>query len=216
MENKQLPSVPDALIFDMDGTLWDGVQSYADGFNDYFAKAGIRKRFAKDDLKAYMGLAEVPYLEKVLPEYAPEKRKAIYNEVIDFQYKRIKTDGGELYDGVRNGLEKLSEKYRLFVVSNCPPLTIRYFVEWAGIGHLFTDTIAHGENGKHKHENIQTLIDNYILQNPVYVGDTASDQKQSALAGIPFAFVSYGFGQCENPDFRFNSFTELSDYFLGI
>ena len=28
----------DSIFFDMDGTLWDGVESYAHGFNDFFKK----------------------------------------------------------------------------------------------------------------------------------------------------------------------------------
>ena len=35
----------------------------------------------------------------------------------------------------------------------------------------------------------------YDLQAPVYVGDTPGDLAASEVAGVPFVFATYGFGQ---------------------
>lgn len=213
MEERSTMLKPDALLFDMDGTLWDGVNAYAQGFNDFFKAHKINRTVTKKDLFKYMGMEEEPFLAMILPEFTAIERKAVYQEIIELQYKRIETDGGELYEGVKAGLSKLAEKHKLFIVSNCPEFTIQYFMDWAHIGASITDTMAHGMNYRPKYENIKFLIDKYHLQAPIYIGDTDSDRKQCDLLDIPFGFVSYGFGDTEDYNLRFDSFDELTNYF---
>ena len=203
----------DAIFFDMDGTLWDGVECYAQGFNDFFKTQNIDKRYTKHDLYALMGMEEDKYLEFTLPEFTYYERKSMYKKILEFQYENIKKNGGELYPNVADGLKKLSEKYKLFIVSNCAEFTIKYFMEWAGIGQYITDSMAHAVNFKPKNENIKYLIDKYALTNPVYVGDAKSDGIQAELANIPFVFVTYGFGDTNKYDLKFDTFTELTAYF---
>lgn len=203
----------DSIFFDMDGTLWDGVECYAQAFNDFFKAKDIGKRLTKYDLYGLMGLEEDKYLELTLPEFPYEERKSMYKNIINLQYENIKKNGGELYPNVKRGLKILSSQYKLFIVSNCPEFTIKYFMEWAGIEEYITDTMAHGVNFKPKNENLKYLVDKYSLKKPVYVGDTDSDRKQSELANIPFVYVSYGFGQTDKYDLKFDSFTELTDHF---
>jgi phosphoglycolate phosphatase len=89
-------------------------------------------------------------------------------------------------------------------------------MDWAGINEHIIDEIAYGTNQMPKHHNIKLLIERHQLKNPVYVGDTEGDGEQSRLAGIPFVFVSYGFGRTDDHDMRFDSFTELTEYFMGL
>lgn len=204
----------DSILFDLDGTLWDGVGCYAEGFNDFFKSKNIKKRFTKDDLYGFMGLEEDIYLEYTLPEFKYEERKRMYRQIIDLQYKHIQNSKGKIYQDVKEDLKLLSRKYQLFIVSNCAKFTIDYFMEWAGIQNYITDTMAHGMNFKPKHENLSYLVKKHALKHPIYVGDTHSDRKQSEKADIPFAFVSYGFGQTDKYHLKFDSFSELTDYFI--
>lgn len=207
---------PDSIFFDMDGTLWDGVNAYAEGFNDFFETCNIKRRVTKNDLYSYMGMEEEQYLEMTLPEFSPTERKTAYEKIITFQYKRIDLEGGILYKGVKDGLTKLAEKYKLFIVSNCPEFTIQHFMEWAKINNVITDSMSHGMNYKPKYENIRYLIEKYHLVSPIYIGDTDSDRNQCDLLKIPFGFVSYGFGDSSNYSFRFDSFEQLTHHFYTL
>lgn len=206
---------PDALIFDMDGTLWDAVQTYANGFNEFFKAHQISRNYTKEDLAKYMGWEQAKYLEATMPDFTVDEREKIYEEVIEQQYRLIQRDGGHLYEYVREGIIELSQKYKLFIVSNCPEFTIEYFMKWAKIEDYIIDSMAHGVNFKPKFENIRHLIQKHNLKNPFYVGDTDSDSLQSSKVPLPFVYVDYGFGNTNNYDLRFDSFKSLTEYFLS-
>ncbi len=206
---------PDALIFDMDGTLWDAVETYTQAWNEYFKRHGLTNFLTKADLDALMGLEESKFLEIVLPEYSSEDRKTCYEEVIQLQYDLIDKIGGRLYPGVHNYLEKLSKKFNLFIVSNCPKDTIEHFMKFAKIEHLITSSLSHGQNYRPKHENISSLVNQYDLKRAIYIGDTHGDMVQSKKANLPFVFMTYGFGSCNTFEKSFDSFEAFALYYLN-
>ena len=206
---------PDALIFDMDGTLWDAVETYTQAWNEYFKRHGLTNFLTKADLDALMGLEESKFLEIVLPEYSSEDRKTCYEEVIQLQYDLIDKIGGRLYPGVHNYLEKLSKKFNLFIVSNCPKDTIEHFMKFAKIEHLITSSLSHGQNYRPKHENISSLVNEYDLKRAIYIGDTHGDMVQSKKANLPFVFMTYGFGSCNTFEKSFDSFEAFALYYLN-
>ena len=48
-------------------------------------------------------------------------------------------------------------------------------------------------------DNIRLLCREHGLARPVYVGDTAMDERAAAEAGCPFIHVTYGFGAAKAP-----------------
>ena len=206
---------PDALIFDMDGTLWDAVETYTQAWNEYFKRHGLSNFLTKADLDALMGLEESKFLEIVLPEYSSEDRKTCYEEVIQLQYDLIDKIGGNLYPGVQNYLEKLNKKFKLFIVSNCPKDTIKHFMKFAKIEHVITSSLSHGQNYRSKHENISSLVNDYDLKRAIYIGDTHGDMVQSKKANLPFVFMTYGFGSCDTFEKSFDSFEAFALYYLN-
>ena len=151
-----------------------------------------------------------------MPDFDDAKRQEIYALVNEKRKQILPTHGGILYDGVKEGLPQLAEKYRLFILSNCAKGIIRLFIDWAGIDAHITDEIAHGINFMPKQHNIKLLMDKHQLKNPVYIGDTAGDGFESRQAGIPFVFVSYGFGNTDDYDLKFDDFKSLTDHFIGL
>src|SRR6185503_9733818 len=189
---------PDSLIFDMDGTLWDAVDTYAQSWNDVFGELGIDITVKPGNLAKMVGWEGKKVIAEIMPDFGDEKRHEIYALVNAKRHELLPACGGVLYDGVKEGLHCLSQKYPLFILSNCAKGIIRLFIDWAGIDKHITDEIAYGINFMPKHHNIKLLADKYNLKSPVYIGDTSGDGEQSRLAGIPFVFMTYGFGETDD------------------
>ena len=207
---------PDSLIFDMDGTLWDNVDSYTIAWNKGLEIKGYRSRVTRYELLGLMGKEAHVMLNTILPNASATEQGELFDEVIRQYQLLVPHMKPHIYEGVYEGLEKLSEKYPLFLLSNCEEGGLVNFMKHTGTTHLFTDYMEHGQNLKPKSFNMKLLKERNNLQHPVYIGDTDSDSKASADAGIPFIFMSYGFGRTDNYAFKFDSFPQLVDYFLNI
>ncbi len=207
---------PDSIIFDMDGTLWDAVDTYTESWNIVFRELGIDIHVDRNELAKMVGWEGKKVHAAIMPDFDEQKRLSIYARVNELRREILPKNGGILYEGVKEGLQKLAAKYPLYIVSNCAVGIIRLFIDWAGIDEHIIDEIAYGTNYMPKHHNIKLLIDRHGLQSPVYVGDTEGDGEQSRLAGVPFVFVSYGFGMTDDHDLRFDNFTDLTNYFLSL
>ncbi|MBO7317551.1 MAG: HAD family hydrolase, partial [Bacteroidales bacterium] len=124
--------------------------------------------------------------------------------------------GGKLYDGVQEGVAELAKHYRLFMLSNCDELELPIFVRYAGIEPYITDTLAYGNTRLRKAENMQLLAEKYHLQHPVYIGDTAGDCNEAHRAGVPFVWMSYGFGTTDKAQLQFDTFADMTRYFVEL
>lgn len=207
---------PDSLIFDIDGTLWDAVDTYTLSWNEVFDELGIDITIQRADLAKMIGWEGKKIKAAIMPGLGDDQRDDIYRLVNDKRRKLLPASGGRLYNGVKEGLGLLSQKYRLFILSNCAEGIIRIFIDWAGINEHITDELAYGVNLMPKHHNIKLLSDKHQLKNPVYIGDTAGDGEQSRLAGIPYVFMSYGFGTTDDFDLKFNDFQSFTEYFMAL
>ncbi len=207
---------PDSLIFDMDGTLWDAVDTYTESWNLVFKELDIDITVKREELAKMVGWEGKKVISVIMPDFDDERRQMIYATVSEKRRTLIPKNGGILYDGVKVGLHQLAQKYPLFILSNCAQGIIRLFIDWAGIDEHITDEFAYGVNFMPKQHNIKLLMEKHGLKNPVYIGDTAGDGEESRKAGVPFAFVTYGFGTTDDYDVKFDDFGSLTEYFIGL
>lgn len=207
---------PDGLIFDLDGTLWDASQTYADSWNEALKQFKIEKTVTPKQVADLAGLASKTVVETLLPELDPEHRENFYNVMTGIRRKLIPKQGGILYPGVKDGLQRLAKRFPLFILSNCARGIIPLFIDWAEIEFIIADQISNGDNGFTKSQNIKLLTDKHFLRNPIYIGDTKGDSEQTHAAKIPFIWVSYGFGATENYELTFDSFTGLVEYLMEM
>ncbi|MDO5570337.1 MAG: HAD family hydrolase [Bacteroidales bacterium] len=207
---------PDALIFDMDGTLWDAVDSYVWIWNESFRQLGINKIVSKNDLIDMMGKQPDEIIKRTLEGEENQDIELVYKTVFGLQEKVMPLLGGKLYDGVKEGIDMLSTRYKLFILSNCEHYAIKQFLEYTKLNDFFTDNLSFGDTKLPKAMNMQLLCARHQLQNAVYIGDTLSDQIQTQKAGLPFFFVNYGFGKTESFAKEFSHFNELTNYFMDL
>lgn len=201
----------DGLLFDMDGTLWDAVDSYIHIWNDTFAQLGIQAQpVTRNRLMGTMGLT----LEQILTELVPNLDDVdAFLKVLDAnETSMMPVLGGVLYPGVQQTLKQLSEKLPLYLVSNCGSYGLANFMQYTGLKPLFTDAVSHGENGFSKAQNIKLIVERHGLKHPVYVGDTQTDCLSAHSAGVSFVWAAYGFGRALQADATINDISELPDY----
>ncbi|SRR5690606_11174329 len=206
----------DSIIFDMDGTLWNALEIYTEAWNRSLRENGVQRILTAPEIADMTGWEKKDILSHLLP-YHPE---AIHNKVdqlvAEYSTSLIPAMKGQLYPGVDAGLSRLSERYPLFILSNCDAGVIDLFMDATGIRSLIVDYVAHGETGFSKHENMRRLMDMHRLHSPIYVGDTHRDSEESEKAGIPFIFLTYGFGQSTKYHKKFDSFEEFSTYYSSL
>lgn len=207
---------PDSLIFDMDGTLWDAVDTYAECWTEVFAANGIDRVVEKKDIQGYMGMEAKEIYKVMFPELPEATIEKLYRDIIIKTDEMLPVKGGLVYPDVLDGLEQLSRKYKLFMLSNCQKGSIRDFMAFTETKSYFCDYIEYGSNHQPKHINMKTLIDRYNLKAPMYIGDTDSDRKQSDLASVPFVFAAWGFGKTDSFALKFENMKDLTDHFMNL
>lgn len=199
----------DSLIFDMDGTLWDAVDSYCTIWNVTFEQMGLSQTVSRQELLECMGKPINEIFKKIVIEDIDENK---YLALLDRNESELMPVlGGVLYNGVAEGIKLLSSRYKLFMVSNCGADGLKNFLKFTKLEQYFTDTLAYGENNLPKSENIKLIVSRNNLSNPAYVGDTQGDCKAAHAAGVPMIFAQYGFGKCEDAEYKIDSFPQLFD-----
>lgn len=200
---------PDALIFDLDGTLWDTCEACAVAWNRALRAQGIAYRaITPADLRGVAGLPHADCIRAVFHDLVAEQHCLLEAHTAQGDMDAIRELGGELYTGVADGLRRLAERYPLYIVSNCQSGYIELFYSFSGLGQLFRDQACWGDSRQPKAINLAALIARHRLQSPVYIGDTQGDAEAAERAGVPFWHVSWGYGELAVP-VRFASFASL-------
>jgi phosphoglycolate phosphatase len=203
----------DALIFDLDGTLWNACAASAKGWNVGFAKLGINKKVTTEQIESIAGnpfdkCIEIlfPGLEKQYPQ--------LFDVLEENEIEVVKCDGATFYEGVIDGLKDLSKKYKIFIVSNCQEWYLKLFFKFSGLEKILTGYDCYGMSGISKGEMLKRIQSKFSLKNPVYIGDTASDESAAEIAEMEYIYVSYGFGSPKNKAKTFDTFNELKESFI--
>ena len=208
MENKEI----DAIIFDLDGTLWNTVDSCLKATS--FVKeehSDITRDVTKEQIESAMGKTS-DEIVNIYYGYLPrEKGEEYANEAFNKNVDNLLKEGGTLYPNTRDTIIKLSKKYKLYIVSNCVKGYIESFLNTSGLKDYFSDYESYGNTLLSKGENIKLVIERNHLKNPIYVGDTKGDMEASNYAGIPFVYAAYGFGDVESFDYKIDDISELLD-----
>ena len=200
----------DAVIFDIDGTLWNASSANAKGWNLGLEELGMHQRVNAKQIESVSGNTYERCMDILLPGERINHPELLY-VFTKHETRVVATDGGVFYNGVVRGIIRLAQDYRVFLVSNCPEWYLNLFLQFSQLGPVLSGVDCHGMSGLPKDEMLRRITRDHSLKNPVYVGDTANDEKAAALAGITFIHVAWGFGKPKGAPRSVRSFTELLD-----
>ena len=190
-----------AVIFDLDGTLWDSREEICKVWNQVFeASPETDYQMSLKDIESLMGKTMEEIGKILFPAQGEAFQKKIMDQCGAAEVGYLREHGAFPYDGVRETVDQLKDSYDLYIVSNCQDGYIEAFMEFHGYTGDFDDIEMSGRTGKGKGENIRLLMERNHISKAVYVGDTDGDEKAARQAGIPFIYAAYGFGRAIRPD----------------
>ena len=199
-----------AVIFDLDGTLWDAAETIAPAWNAYLERRGLELRMTPDSCRACCGKTLPEIAAMLFPAAEPAWREEVIVGCCDAECVPLAKLGGRLYPGLEAVLETLHRDHFLAVVSNCGLGYIEAFFSGNHTGRYFDDYENAARTGLSKGENIRLVMEHNGIERAVYVGDTEGDRQAAALAGIPFVHAAYGYGSVTGADSVIHCCTELT------
>lgn len=203
----------DALIFDMDGTLWDAVDSYCRVWNITFAELGIPATVDREALVRCMGMQIGDIFARIVNMPVDAEH---FLKILDKNEELLMPVlGGKLYPDVARLIPELAKHYKLYMVSNCGSQGLHNFLRFTGLAPYFTDTLTFGQTQMSKDKNIEILRERHHFTNPIYIGDTQGDCTAAHRAGIPMMLAAYGFGTAPDAEYRADSFAEVANFFIS-
>ncbi len=190
---------PRAICFDLDGTLLDSLTDLADSMNAALATLGLPPH-PEQAYKLFVGDGMATLARRVLPaeRQADDALAAACVEAMRVEYARRWADATRPYEGVAELLDGLVERgLTLAILSNKPDdftveTVAKLLDRWP---FAVVRGVRAGVPPKPDPTGLFALIDE--LQIPkadwLYVGDTNTDMRTAAAAGLTSVGVLWGF-----------------------
>ncbi len=198
-----------AILFDLDGTLWDSAPGVCKAWNTVLARHGMAPDITVEKMHGMMGKQMNVIAAILFPERSEAEQAALMDECCVVEHEVLAEVGGTLYPRLEEILSALCEKYTLGIVSNCQKGYIETFFAAHGLGKYFSDIECYGNTGLSKGENIAAVVRRGGFDKAVYLGDTHGDWEAAVHAGVPFIHAAYGFGSVPENERRIFDISEL-------
>ena len=200
----------EAILFDLDGTLWDATGSASALWNRILEKHAFTGFHMSHTFAAgLMGKTMDEVGAVLFPALSVEERRAITDEFGVEEVRYLAENGAVLYEGVERTITSLAEEYDLYIVSNSQDGYVPAFLQAHALQSFFRDYEMSGRTGLDKGRNICLLMERNGISRAVFAGDAASDEEAARFAGIPFIWAAYGFGTAAAPDASIQTICDL-------
>ena len=198
-----------AVIFDLDGTLWEVIDTTYKTVNKIAEKYHLKK-ISRETICSVFGLDKEGVAKRFFPDVNLSDALRYVDESSWLNIQSIIKYGGTIYPNLDVVLSHLKNDYQLFIVSNsCDIQYIEAFFHISGTKQYFRDYIAASQFGLSKGEAIQKIMKDYSIDRGVYVGDTELDLAATKEANVDFIYAKYGFGKGVSAYYSINNITEL-------
>ena len=201
----------ESLIFDIDGTLWDSRALVAEGYNIQLRSEGLDHLcVTAEDLKPLFGKVMTEIADAIL-HTIPESQR------YDLMDRCMKTENDYLFENeckigyprVKETIEALSKKHRIFIVSNAQCGYPELCIDKLGLTPYISGHMCFGDTGTSKGKTIRTLMAKHGIENAAYIGDTQGDYEATVEADVPFIWCTFGFGTPDNYVAKVDKFEDL-------
>ncbi len=187
----------DAVIFDLDGTLLDTLADLADSMNRTLAARGFPVH-PVDSYRYFVGQGMANLAKAAAPEGAPDDIVAAVREGMEADYEENWAAATRPYPGIPELLERLREKHLpLAVFSNKPDRFTKIVVDRFFPAGMFAHVRGAKPDVPMKPDPAGALEIARSLGVPpervAYVGDTDTDMRTGAAAGMFAIGVEWGF-----------------------
>ena len=201
----------ESLIFDIDGTLWDSRQLVAEGYNIQLEREGLQHLFVNADiLKPLFGKTMTEIADVLLASIDIKDRYDLMERCMATENEYLFQNPCRIgYPKVKETLQELKKKYRLFIVSNSQCGYPELCIDKLGLGELIEGHMCFGDTGTSKGQTILTLMRKHNIRSAIYIGDTQGDREACLEANVPFVFCTYGLGQADNWDAAIDKIDDL-------
>lgn len=216
--NKQ--SWPEAMIFDLDGTLFQTETLLETVHRRLFAQLRAEGLYGAetppiDRLLGSLGMLLSDIWKKVMPDGSPEAHERANELMLAYEMEELAGGVGVLYPGVAETLGELRRRgVRLFIASNGLEPYVKGVPAGRGIGELFEAMYSAGEfETASKVDLVRLLLEKYEIGSAWMVGDRSSDVEAGKENGLFVVGCDYaGFkreGELDGSDAVIGAFPEL-------
>lgn len=189
--------VKKAVLFDLDGTLWDATPRLVESFNRVLERyPALGLRLTQERMEGGMGLNPAALRRHLFPGVEEGLQERLLEECFAEEIRYLRECRAAPYPHLREVLEALGRDHTLGIVSNCQAGYIEVFLDTVGAGLPIADHQC-AANGLPKGENIRLVLERQGIERAIYVGDTQGDLDAADLAGLPFVYAAYGFGRVD-------------------
>ena len=198
-----------SVIFDLDGTLWEVIESTYKSVNIITNKYNL-KEVSRETICKVFGLNKEESAKLYFPYMELKESTKLVDEIAVINIENLKKNGGNIYPNVKEVLNILANIYDLYIVSNTAEIEyIRAFLKSADVKEYFKEYIAASSLNISKKDAIKKVIADNKIEKAVYVGDTRIDLEAAYKNNIPFVYAKYGFGKSINTNYSINEINEL-------
>ncbi|WP_138752478.1 HAD family hydrolase [Paenibacillus sinopodophylli] len=219
MSEPKLP-LPEALIFDMDGTLFETDTLLVAVHERVFETLRAEHLYEHptppvERLLSCLGMLLEDIWRQVMPGSTEAARNRADDLLLQYELEGLAVGEGKLYPYVAETLRELKLRgIKLFVASNGLEDYVKGVARYKGIAELFDGLYSAGEYATaSKVDLVERLMQDHGIQSAWMVGDRSSDVEAGKGNGLPTigcAYATYGrSAELEGADALINDFRDL-------
>jgi phosphoglycolate phosphatase len=213
--------VPEAVIFDMDGTLFETDTLLVPVHHRVFETLREERLYEHETppverLLSCLGMLLEDIWRQVMPDGTEAARKRADELLLQYELEGLERGEGQLYPYVEQTLRELKDRgMKLFVASNGLEDYVKGVARHRGIAELFDGLYSAGEYATaSKVDLVARLLKDHGVKTAWMVGDRSSDVeagKGNGLQTIGCAYATYGRkAELDGADVLISDFRELT------